>query len=237
MELFVELSGLGHYGVCTIVPPDLLRALRDMIENSAHAAKFKSSISETGPFGVDEALRPNFYGDKEEALKVIWIPGKLEGAMLSHEILRQCASLLEPQSPLPVDDKTLTLEVAVGRSGSDGWYVHARFSAPVWDVIEGPFFPEILPHINREIRDWWEDYNGWRGKRECTTLFKGRDGPTLQIYQSSGNGLWIAGSRKDRELGQEFQFYDHNTDYHAQAFAHIIGLCFVLKHCRQSVGA
>jgi hypothetical protein len=118
---------------------------------------------------------------------------------------------------------------------TNGWYVKANFDDPIWDVIESPQFPKLLPQINRDIQLWWQDQSNTEMPAQLCTVFRGIDGPTLQVYHPGSSGLWIVGARK--KTHGSFQISDHNTDSSSDAFAHVYALCVILKYCREHLQA
>jgi hypothetical protein len=134
--------------------------------------------------------------------------------------------------PDEVEDAGINLEVDSGRA-TNGWYVGANFGAGVWDIIESPKFTPLLPKINADIRKWWEDQSGRKEWAQYTTVFDGKDGLTLQVYQPGSKGLWIAGSRNSCNSCGLYQLVDHNTDSWRDAIAHVLSLSIVLKYCRE----
>jgi hypothetical protein len=233
-----EFSGLGHYGVCTILPhQDFDRLVRLVGRMLAEIRRGEWENADVGPSsigttGIERCFRllptPN---DTEICLG--WVPNKLEWALHSLGLLMEAASYeARDKKQFPAHNPELTLEVCPTRS-TNGWLVRANLSDQVWEVIEGPVFPALLPRINSFIQKWQEDQTGQQSFSEYTTLFGGRDGPTLQIYQPVSNGLWIVGCRTRDQVCSGWQFTDHNTDTARQAFAHIISLCAVLHYCRE----
>ncbi|MFA6081862.1 MAG: hypothetical protein WC773_00390 [Patescibacteria group bacterium] len=115
-----------------------------------------------------------------------------------------------------------------------GYRVAANFDPVVWDVIEHAGFKGLLPAINTHIRHWFEEFADGREDGQYTTVFNGKDGPTLMFYPpSTSRGVWISGSREPGIDGH--QLYDHNTDGALDVMGHLVALCTVLDHCRKAI--
>lgn len=237
MKPRVELSGLGHYCVCTIVSAKDLEKASKFLQTSIVVEQEKNKrwhldLGRYHPFGLEGSM---CFLDKDldvEEIKIGWYPGRLRDAMITHYYLSRAISFDSDVSDSPALSGDF-LEVMASQS-SQGWCVGANFGNDIWDVIENPIFSDLLPQINADIRNWWQDDSGSEMLGQYTTVFNGREGLTLQVYQPTGNGLWIVGSRKiDGCYG--YQFMDHNTDTSHQAFAHILSLCIILKHCRDFI--
>lgn len=234
MIIRTELSGLGHYGVCSIIPRSAVPGLISTIQNfheDVRQGTWENPDFDTNPWrptGLDGSFHV-LQNESENEIRLCWRPNKLRGCLHSLQLLH----LTNPEVSSAADKPTLQdqiLEIAVDSLDPE-WGISANFGDPIWGVIEQETFEQsILPAINVEIRSWWEDLANSPQQGEYGTVFNGKDGLTLQIYQPCGDGLWISGSRGDR--CSKYQLNDHNTDTALQAFAHVLSLCFVLKHCR-----
>jgi len=224
MLIRTELSGVGHYGVCTVVFRDDLEKLLALLSSSPVSEGWENfELDPWKPMGFNGSFQILTKDQAEPEIKLAWYPGRLSDALVSHGLLmRGMASFTEKgKSPR-------ALEVFSAKTSSD-WHLQADFGDDIWDVIESSDFAKILPKINAEIRSWWEDQSGVPELGQYTIVFGGRNGPTLQVYQPRGSGLWICGSRHG---GSSHQLTDHNTDSSRDCFAHVLSLCMILKHCR-----
>lgn len=243
MKPRVELSGLGYYGVCTVISrKDLEHAvelLKKRQERLLEQGKDKEEdwgnldLNLWHPFGLDRSMR--FLTKEPDApeVKLGWNPNSLPQAMETHYFLATKASVgtsFEEKRDLTGD----FLDISASPSSGQGWFVRANFGDVIWDVIENPAFPEMLPQINSDIQKWWQDMYGSEMSAQYATRPLGRNGPVLSIYQPIGSGLWIAGDRQIEGLSG-YQLHDHNTDTGYQAFAHVLSLCIILKHCRDFI--
>ncbi|MEX0910327.1 MAG: hypothetical protein WDZ73_01060 [Candidatus Paceibacterota bacterium] len=182
------------------------------------------------PIGFDGSLTTLDLEDgQSEEICWGWNPRRIENSMESHTLLSQMHKMLNRKVKNPGG---MWLEGVACAMSSRGWAVGANFSPAVWNIIESQAFQEWLPTINENIQKWWEDQTWSRQRAQYTTVFDGRDGPTLQVYQPAGNGLWICGCRND-SYSQQYQITDHNTDTPLLALGHVVSLCTILKFCRQ----
>lgn len=232
----VEFSGHGHYGICTIVNKKELPAIADVLtkqktKETWHNPGFESEYCTNYSIGFNQSLRSfDLPNDDSEEIRFGWNPRSIETSMETHGHLTRTQELISGFKKENPDGMWLESFVGVANSG---WLVGANFSSEVWDVIESSVFREQLPAINEDIQKWWEDQSWTRQRSQYTTVFNGRDGPTVQVYQPAGNGLWIAGSRNSSD---PYQITDHNTDTGFLALGHIVSLCTILKHCKQIAG-
>lgn len=239
MKPRVELSGLGHYGVCTIISnPDfkkaieLLKKYQEKLQKLGKEEDWQLDINSYSRFGLDRCM--NFLENDLEApeIKIGWNPKKIYQAIETHCHLARKASFgssFEETRNLSGD----FLEVMASHC-ENGWFVAANFGTDIWDVIENPAFRKLLPQINSNIQKWWQDMYGSKMDGQYSTVFNGRCGLVLQVYQPLGNGLWIAGDRQFDGCS-DYQFTSHNTDTSQQAFSHILSLCIILKYCREFI--
>lgn len=231
MRVTTELSGLGHYGVCSKIPWNFLEPISEILVKKVDKLgdKFKWDNPEFDRpflFGFERSLSILNQNDEADPLAtIIWSPQRLGLALESVSYLLKIARALD----LPQRDDGSDLEIEGGQSSGDGWFVRANFSPVIWDVIESCEFKSLLPAINTDIRCWWEEASTFPRSEQYASLFNGNDGLNLQVMQLGGHGLWIVGSRKAR-LG--YQFCDHNTDCAFHAMSHVQALCIILKHCR-----
>ena len=223
-----ELSGFGHYGICSLVPQPIVEAFRQNVKSHADWEYPEFDFCRTG---IEHSL-VNYQYDDGPYFRLGWAPSNLPSAMKSVRILDRYGEMLPTQQKRELFNYP-SLEVTA-YPNSNGWDVKANFGNPIWDLIESGDFPSLLPGINTEILNWWKDQSNTDVGGQLTTVFKGVNGITLQVYQPSGNGLWIVGSRND--TGGSYQIHDHNTDGWSQAFAHVFSLCVILKHCRRHLG-
>lgn len=234
MNIRTELSGVGNYVVCSIIDRALLENIiqkfRQALKLDRHDPELDKwcnlDLERFRSFGLNDSLYVETKDDNDPVVRLLWRPDRLADALKSIGWLMKLASFIgtRPNTAVQGDG----LEVYPIRS-DNGWTVYANFGGSIWDIIEDQEFQEQLPQINADIRKWWEDHNGEVTLGQYTTVFRGKDGPTLQVYQPSGSGLWICGCRLSN---YEYQFVDHNTDHYVQAFSHVISLCIILKHCR-----
>ena len=240
MIILTELSGRGYYGICSIVPRQIVPQLMENISNLRPEAKelyglWSKPDFDSDPWGrtgLDESLKCLATDNESDNIRLGWIPGKIRQALISMELLELCN---DQDFKSRLDQlKEPVLEITVGQ-GNNGWFVRANLGYPIWDIIEGSnFSKDVLPTIKQRIQYFWEDQSGscYKNSMSNTVVHDGVNGKTLQLYHPIGNGLWITGSRKDF-MG--YQLTDHNTDTHIQAFAHIYGLCVVLDECRKQL--
>lgn len=233
-KIRVELSGLGHYGICTIMPRALFQQCAAMIDRSAFSKDwYYSSDHHNLRSGINGSLRLlNPYQATEE-VRLGWLPNRLADASRSHGQLMMVARAISADEEIDFDNgktgRDLVVDCGIGASG---WYNKANFGDEVWDVIEGPLFPDLLAgDISTAVGLWYEDHRGIEKRRPTGTLFEGRDGLTLQLDQDASHGTWIVGQRKTHFLA-DHQFHDHNTDCLEDVLGHIFSLCTVLKYCR-----
>lgn len=243
MKILTELSGYGHYGICSHLPSDI----DDLVKaNERHPTLSRWETSPSGDvFGIDYSLwrlRDTLDEEQEDqsTFRVAWRPSQLAGAMQSigalGMVLPEAPSFEERYKLLQEENErfkqSLGLAFSIHRN-ENGWHVRASFGEPIWDVIETDLFAkEAMPKVIRDLELFWEDQDGYKRRLHSTCVHDGVDGKTLQIYHPSGNGLWISGSRKYYD---DHQLTDHNTDCFDQAFAHVYGLCVVLKYCREEI--
>lgn len=232
----VEFSGYGHYGICTILDRQDLISIIDEIRGLEQYQDSWANLDYPDylnrPTGFDSALWPipADHHSLEANVRLGWRPGKLGAAIRSHQLIWHMASSRGMQASQPeLGESNLYL---IAGPTANGWFVQASFGNPIWDVIERSDFIGLLPQINADIRSWCEDQSGTREDGQYTTVFTGRDGPTLQVYQPDGDGLWIVGSRQHSN-SSGYQLTDHNTDCATHATAHIVSLCTILKYCRR----
>ncbi|MBP9855936.1 MAG: hypothetical protein KBC48_01335 [Candidatus Pacebacteria bacterium] len=226
MFITTEFSGIGNYGVCTIIPRDILENSMDMLQKSSRGENWENfDLNHYRPLGIKNCFR--IISEQDEfKVKLSWLSHHLADALRSHGLLMLCAAEL-----MTKDRSGAGLEIHSAQI-SNGWCLQANLGDQIWDVMESPKISEILPQINSEIRTWWEDQEGVARHGQYAIIFSGKDGLTLQINQPTGNGVWVAGSRKSDNTNQ---ITDHNTDTSFQCFAHVLSLCVVLKHCRKVV--
>jgi len=223
MIVRTELSGVGHYGVCTIVQRDELGKLFELLSSSPINDDWQNfELDPWKPTGFNGSFRILTKDQAEPEVKLAWRPGYTSDALVSHGLLMRGKASFEE-----VVENPRSLEVYPAKTPSD-WHLQADFGGDIWKVIESPGFPKILPKINAEIRSWWEDQSGSPESGQYAAVFDGQYGKTLQVDQRGG-GVWIAGSRKSRYA---HHLADHNTDSSRDCFAHVISLCVILKHCR-----
>lgn len=238
MLVRTELAGYGHYVVCTIIPRVILEKVVELLLVSSLAKDWENKefdhSAPTGCTGFGNSLYIETKDESDPEVKLIWYPHRLAKALDSAWLLQKIAYVLKYDNPSwkSLNPGLMSLEVSAGESSGPGWFARANFSEAVWDVIESPSFPGLIPAINRDIQNWWEDQRGCRVRGQYLTFFQGRDGPTIHVYQPDGNGLWIEGSR---QTNTDYQLCDHNTDCFRHAFIHVLSLCIVLDHCRRAV--
>jgi hypothetical protein len=208
MLIRTEMSGVGHYGICTIVPRDGLEKLLVLFSGLPISESWENlDFDPWKPMGFGGSLRVLDKDPLEPEIKLAWSPGILSNAMVSHSLLMRGKETFGEEVK-----NSGALEVYLAKTSS-GWCLQADFGDDIWDVIECPEFTEVLPKINAEIRFWWEDQSGMPRPGQYATVFDGQCGPTLQVYQPRGDGLWVAGSRNRRTGGcSQRQLTDHNTD-------------------------
>lgn len=240
MLILTELSGRGYYGICSIVPRQIVPQLMENIgnlrpevkERYGEWGKTNFDSDPWGRTGLDDSLKCLDTDNDSDNIRLGWIPTKIRQALISMELLELCN--YQDFKSRPAQLEKPVLEISVGQ-GNNGWFVHANLGYPIWDVIEGDkFSDDILPAIKQRIQYFWEDESGscYRNSMSSTFVHDGVNGKTLQLYHPVGNGLWITGSRKDFT---GYQLIDHNTDTCVQALAHIYGLCVVLDECRKQL--
>jgi len=237
MHIFVEHSGHGRYGLCTLLPADQLGEV--LKKTSEYWGKVKREnerawgqphdLDMLGGIGIGESLwlTKNYNQHyKEGIVRLTWQPTSVHLALLTHGLINQLFGGYSSEDSVAEDE----LALFVNQTDS-GWHVQADFGPKIWDVIEHPDFGEkVLPGVNYDMQMWWEDRTNRRAKHEMITVFKGRTGQVLQVYHDEGNGLWIAGSRQPDFA---HQLCDHNTDAAYQAHAHVIAMMLVHKACRE----
>ncbi len=244
MRIRTEFSGVGNYGICFIMQRAYFDRLLKVVKES-NLKKEWENIDLDGPgslLGIGGALvLLDRYGEEKSEVKIGMVPRAIEDAVESASILfgadSHCEAVDETKSGKPSEQPLVpeaSLAVRFARA-TNGWCVRADFTAAVWNVIESLSMNDLLPAINADQRKWWEDQSGLATPAQYTTVFTGRRGRTIQVYQPKGNGLLIAGSRQTDGLS-ESQITDRHTDTAYLAFGHIISLCTILKHCRLFLG-
>lgn len=236
MKILTELSGFGHYGVCSIISADQLDRMLTNFPKHLEGWELSQPDRITG---IDASLwRLTDLDENEDTCRYAWRPDKLHAAMRSIGILDRLSPGFEDFNVNlkagKEDEQTFlasnSLNFSISRN-ENGWHVRGSFGYQIWDVIESDYFSsDLLPRVVRELELYWEDQNGRSQRMPNTFVHDGAEGKTLQIYHPVGNGCWISGARKKRG---DHQLCDHNTDYEAQAFGHIFGLCLVQKYCRE----
>ena len=239
MIITAELSGRGHYGVCSALDRSEAPELTERIEGLTPEAKKRFGswtkpdfhLDPWGRTGIDDSLFCLDTTNKDKQIRLGWVPYKIELALRSLQLLEMCCPLMEQrksrESRLPTE---AILEVNVGKLDR-GWNVKANFGEPIWKIIEDErFSADLLPVVKLRLQQFWEDRTGFDYRHSMSNTFS--RGRYLQIYHPVGNGLWIEGH--PNETG-EFQLIDHNTDNSEQAFAHIYALCVVLDECRKEI--
>lgn len=243
MIITTELSGRGHYGVCSVLPrssvPDLMERMgkfrSEIKEKYGSWTKTNFDVDPWGRTGLEGSLFCLDTTGENEEIRLGYVPSKFDLAFTSLELLNLCNDLEKQRDSrkerMPSE---AILEVYVGRC-SHGWGVKANFGDPVWDVIESDHFAtELLPVVKLRLQQLWEDWTGNDFRHSMSNTFV-RDGVSsrgIQIYHPMGNGLWIEGSRNTYN---SYQLIDHNTDTPRDAFAHIYALCVVLDLCRKHI--
>lgn len=223
-----EFSGLGHYGVCTIIGSESTEELSKILSRILPEGAWRNpEFEEYHSLGYDDSLR-QIESKNAGEMVLSWDPRKTSSIKSAGKITSIIHMLLLRPNEVLARDTGMNMEIHAGQS-DDHWFVFANFSPKVWDVIESERFNEILPAINSDIERWWDDQTGRKHTSKYVTVFDGRDGPTLQVYQPDGSGLWVSGSRK---INDGYQIHDHNTDTGFQAMSHVIALCTILKHVR-----
>jgi hypothetical protein len=231
-----EFSGYGNFGVCTFVHKQAFEKALEWLSSGDARLKIEPWDPEIlyDPWkrsGIGQCARRLQEREKErgDIYCLGWNPLKNAECIRSMAqlsfILRQVG-----EEPFPIPE-WLGLSMSIS-SHPNGYAMGADFTDATWDVIEsGSFSETVLSSINRDIRCWFEERVNYPVEGQYGSLFRGLDGPTLQIYQPSSNGVWISGSRKCG--AGSHQLTDHNTDTPDDAMGHVIGLCTVLKHCRE----
>ena len=159
MIVRTELSGCGHYGVCTIVPRDVLEKLMESFVHLSSSANTdwdnwsNLDLDPWKPFGINGSWRFLTKDDQESEVRLAWDPGHLGDALISQNMLMRFASIVSDGKETKAG---ANLEICTGRM-SEGWFAQANLGDDIWKVIESSDFPNLLPKINADIRHWWED--------------------------------------------------------------------------------
>lgn len=232
-----QFSGYGYANICTYLPEAVFGATYAKItelepDNGSTWATSEFDLR-AGYLGYDRSLRR--LEGKESAGNVClgWRPGAVASA------IKSIAKLTKISSCFFDNPYEVTLETdlpCLGISVRNECDINADLEDGIWDEIERESFSsELLPAINADYRVWLEDNDNYPclGCRPITV--SGNEGNIqFQVYQPLGNGLWISGSRTTPSRF-DHQLSDHNTDTYYEAMYHVVGLCFVLKHCRQAI--
>ncbi len=235
MIISTELSGFGHYGIWSIVPYPVLEEFLKISKRFPEWEYPDFLNRGTTRTGIKASLI-NYNLDDGPGIRLGWLPFNIAKSMESISLLGRVAQSLSDQEKRRESLSKPILElVAEPMSKNDGWNVKANFGDPIWDIIESADFPFSLSKINKRIQLWWQDLYNDHVSGQYASVFNGVDGLTLQIYQPSGNGLWMVGSRQ--HSGGSYQICDHNTDSSTDALAHVYALCVILDHCRQQLPA
>lgn len=239
MTILTELH--DDDGICSVIPAHLVPTIKErlplIIPKLGNTAtwRFLASDSWVGldfdkdnRTGLDQSLiclnQPN-YGEEPGDIQLGWDPGKIESAMQSLNILDVCLPYSE-RSRRP-DSADLVVSISMRERG---WNVLANFGEPIWDVIEQPFFVELLPEINVDLRRFWEVQSGRERPGQYTTVFDGLHGKTIQVCLPSTNCPTLSGSRNHTG---EYQMRNEYADSVRDAHTLVFSLGLILNSCRQ----
>jgi len=194
MNILTELSGYGHYGVCTLLNPD---EVEKIFTNPTYQGLLKDwerqetmQFYGSGPTGPEICFW-RLPVDDQPIIKLGWRPGKIREAMLAHSLLNrfQYAEEFDHKANMENFKQSRGLTLGINKHET-GWHVRASFGSPIWDVIETEEFQtNQLPKINADLRAWWEDQSNTAMYGQYTTVPNGIHGPTLQIYHPGTGGL------------------------------------------------
>lgn len=233
-----DFSGLGYANICTYISARTYEAASRSIIELSRDTDIPWTSSEidlrAGFVGYDRSLRRLTNKESAETVCLGWRPGLIDSAIKSIVKLSKMSNCLSGDPfKVAVDTELPCLGISF-RNTRD---VNADFEDGVWGVIESEAFStDVLSAINADYRKWLENNDNYPQECRPVTISGDSGSVMLQICQPTGSGVLIDGSRiPPDKLGH--QLSDHNTDDDLQTLGHVVGLCFVLKHCRQAIVA